>query len=326
VDLERLELLVQIATWYYEEDLSQEDIAGRVGLSRSMVSRLLQKAREHGLIEIRVRYPLIRDTTLEQRLCRTFSLTHASVLRDSSADHATLLRRVGELGTRHLQRLLHDEVSIGVGWGTWVYAVVRAMPVSHITGAKVIQLIGSIGSGDPTVDGAQTAHWLAQSMGAVSHFLHAPLIVENEETRRALSQDPVIASTLALAREVEVALVGVGAPDPALSGMRRAGYFSAADLARLRKAGAVGDIVGYHLDAYGCPLDVSINRRLVGISLETLRSIPVTIVAAAGASKAAAILAVLRGGYADVLATDAVTASAVLNLQDEWQAKDRPLC
>jgi len=54
---ERLELLVQIATWYYEEDLSQEDIAGRVGLSRPMVSRLLQKARDHGLSEIRVLPP-----------------------------------------------------------------------------------------------------------------------------------------------------------------------------------------------------------------------------------------------------------------------------
>jgi len=314
MDTERLELLVQIATWYYEENLSQEDIAGRVGLSRSMVSRLLQKAREHGLIEIRVRYPLKRDAALEHRLCQTFSLSQASVLRDAPADRVTMLRRVGELGARRLQQLLHDEVSIGVGWGTWVYAVVRAMPVSHVTGAQVIQLIGSIGSGDPTVDGAQTAHWLAQSLGAVSRFLHAPLIVENEETARALSQDPAIARTLALAGEVEVALVGVGAPDPVLSGMRRAGYFSEVDLARLRKAGAVGDIVGYHLDAHGCPLDVSINRRLVGISLETLRAIPATIVAAAGASKAAAILAVLRGGYADVLVTTAATASAVLAL------------
>ncbi len=317
MDPEHLELLVQIATWYYEENLSQEEIAGRVGLSRSMVSRLLQKAREQGLIEIRVRYPLKRDAALEQRLCQTFFLSQASVLRDPPADHATLLRRVGELGARCLQQRLHDEVSIGTGWGTPVYDVVRAMPVSPIAGAQVIQLIGSIGSGDPTVDGAQMAHSLAQSLGAVSHFLHAPLIVENEETARALFQDPAIAKTLALAGEVEVALLGVGALDPVLSGMRRAGYFSEADLARLRKAGAVGDIVGYHLDAHGCPLDVSINRRLVGISLETLRAIPAAIIVAAGASKVAAILAVLRGGYADVLVTDAATASAILALHGE---------
>ena len=43
MDSERLELLVQIATWYYEENLSQEDVVGRVGLSRSMVSPIVQK-------------------------------------------------------------------------------------------------------------------------------------------------------------------------------------------------------------------------------------------------------------------------------------------
>jgi len=319
MDPERLEYLVQIATWYYEENLSQEEIAGRVGLSRSMVSRLLQKAREHGLIEIRVRYPLKTDGALERRLCQTFSLSQASVLCDPPGDRSTLLRRVGELGARCLQQRLHDDISIGVGWGTAVSEVVRAMPVSPTVGAKVIQIIGSIGSDDPTVDGAKMAHSLAQRLGAMSHFLHAPLIVENETTARTLFQDPVIVKTLVKASKVQVALLGVGTTDPVSSGLRRAGYFSAADLKKLQQAGAVGDMLGYLLDAQGRPLDISINRRVIGTNLETLRSIPVVIVVAGGAPKVPAILAVLRGGYADVLATDAATASAILALQENQQ-------
>ena len=57
MDQERLDFLAQIAVWYYEEGLDQETIAGRINKSRSMVSRLLDQAREAGLVEVKVLYP-----------------------------------------------------------------------------------------------------------------------------------------------------------------------------------------------------------------------------------------------------------------------------
>ena len=107
MDSERLEYLVQIATWYYEEDLSQGEIARRINLSRSMVSRLLREAREQGLVEIRVRYPLRADHALEKRLCDTFSVSEALVLADPPQSSSTRLRCLGEMGALCLQRRLH---------------------------------------------------------------------------------------------------------------------------------------------------------------------------------------------------------------------------
>jgi len=317
MDSEHLEFLVQIATWYYEESLSQGEIARRIGLSRSMVSRLLREAREQGLIEIRVRYPLKMDSVLQTRLCETFACSQALVLSVPPKNQSTLLRCLGELGARCLRQRLHNDIRIGIGWGTAVYEVVRAMPSLPISGAMVVQIIGSVGSGDPTVDGSEMAHCLDQKLNAASRCLHAPLIVENEVTARSLFQSPVIAETLALACEVEVALLGVGTTNPLSSGLLRAGYVSKVDLKELQEAGAVGDILGWHLDVHGFPLDISINRRVIGINPETLRSIPMVIVVASGAVKVPAILATLRGGYVDVLVTDAVTASSILALQED---------
>ena len=131
-----------------------------------------------------------------------------------------------------------------------------------------------------------------------------------------LLQNRAITETLRLASQSEVVLLGVGTTDTQASGMLRAGYVSEAELAMLRENGAVGDVLGWHLDAYGAPLDHSINRRVIGISLDTLQSIPTVIVAASGAAKVPAILATLLGGYADVIVTDATTASLILTLKE----------
>ena len=319
IDADRLELLAQVASWYYEENLSQEEIAQRLGRSISMISRMLQEARDSDLVEIRVRYPSRTDPQLEDRLCESFGLSYARVLPNPWIDQNTsILRRLGDLGARFLQQQLHDGIRIGLSWGTNVYEVVSAMPNLRVRDALVIQISGAVGSSDPTVDGAQMARWLAEKLNASSRFLHAPLIVENKTIAQALLRDRTNMETLGLISRIEVALVGIGTTDPLSAGLQRAGYVTEADVTILRKAGAVGDIVGYHLNADGSPLDISFNQRVVGIDLDTLRSVPLVIAVAHGASKVPAILAVLRGEYIDALVTDVTTASNVLHLHDSF--------
>ncbi|HBY96992.1 MAG TPA: hypothetical protein DEP84_24105 [Chloroflexi bacterium] len=317
MDPDRLEFLAQVASWYYEENLSQEAIAQRIGRTRSMVSRLLQEAREQGLVEIRVHYPLKTDSELESRLRKTFGLSEVWVLAKPPAEHAVLLRRLGELGARCVQRYFHDGVRIGIGWGTAIHEVVRAMPALPLRDALVVQIIGAVGHVDPLVNGPELAHWLSEKLNATYRFLHAPLIVENDEVAKALLQERAIAETLDLARQVDVALVGIGTVVPFLSSQHRVGYLSEADLTMLTRVGAVGDILSRQLDSNGTVLDISLNYRVIGLDLETLRSIPTVIAVAGNVIKAPAVLAALRGGYVDVLITDANTASVVLTLNGD---------
>jgi deoxyribonucleoside regulator len=318
MSVNRLDLLAQVATWYHEEGLGQAAIARRIGRSRSLVSRLLLEARQQGLVEIRVHYPLKTDFGLEERLRQTFGLTQCWVLADPPSDYASLLRRLGELGARYLQHELHDGVTVGVTWGTAIYEVVRAMPSLPLRDTMVVQMIGSIGYGDPVVDGPELARWLAQKMNATHRFVPAPLIVENADIAQALLQERTIAETLALAGRADVMLVGVGTVDSEFSSLRRTGYVGETDLADLRQAGAVGDLLARQLDAEGRTLDIPFNRRVIGIqNLESLRSIPTVMAVAGGAVKVPAILAALRGRYFNTLVTDASTASRVLSLQGE---------
>jgi len=314
---ERIDLLAQIAIWYYEEGLNQEDIAERINKSRSMVSRLLDQARTVGLVEVRVRYPLRTDSELEQQLCQEFDLTEAHVLAKPPEDYQLLLRRLGELGARCLQVSLHPGIIIGLSWGTGVYAVVSAMSTTVVPDSTIVQLIGAVGHGDPMIDGVELGRWLAQKLGASFRFLSAPLLVKDEALAKALRHERTNEETLAIAAKADVAIIGIGIPEFEYSSLLRAGYLSRSELQELLDAGVVGDIVAHQFDENGYLLDIPANRRAISLDADSIRHIPKVIAVSGSVAKAKAITAALRGGFCNCLVTDTYAAQAVLEIHRE---------
>lgn len=325
MDDNRLELLGQVAVWYYEDNLDQTEIANRIGRSRSMVSRMLNEARDMGLIEVRVKFPLKTDTELADKLCTAFNLSEARILADPPLDYSTLLRRLGRLGAHFLEDLLHDNIKIGIGWGATLHQLVKSLPSRVLRDALVIQTMGSVGKGDPMIDGAELARWLSQKLMAKLHFLPAPLVVANEATATVLLEDPQISNTLSLASQVDIALIGIGPVDSQLSGMYRTGYLTDSDVENFTAAGIVGDVLGRLLDIDGNMADTDINRCVMGQSLDSLRQVPTVIGIAGSVMKVPAILAALRSGCMDVLITDALTASEILSASVNLDSKQSVL-
>jgi DNA-binding transcriptional regulator LsrR (DeoR family) len=311
---DRLDLLAQVAVWYYEEGLDQQQIAERINKSRSMVSRLLDQARASGLVEVKVHYPLRTDPELERRLVSEFGLQTAHVLAEPPEDYKLVLHRLGELGARCLQQALRPGVVIGISWGTAVHSVVSAMPAVAVPDATVVQLIGAVGHGDPMVDGAELGRWLAEKLRASFRFLSAPLLVEDEAVAAGLRRERTIEETLALAARADVALIGIGTPEPGLSSLLRAGYLTRRELEEMIAQGVVGDVVAHQFDCEGRYLDISANRRAMSLDVESLKRIPRVVAVSGGAGKAQAILAGLRGRYCTCLVTDADAAKSVLEL------------
>ena len=127
--------------------------------------------------------------------------------------------------------------------------------------------------------------------------------------------EPLISDTLSLARQADIALVGIGPVDSQLSGLYRTGYLTEADAEKFTAAGIVGDLMGRLLDISGNLSDAYINCCIVGQDLESLRQVPTAIGIAGSVMKASAILAALRTGCLDVIITDALTAKEVLGAQ-----------
>ncbi len=75
------DLMIEAATLYYEEQLTQAEIGQRLATSRSTVSRLLRDARAQGVVQVTIHHPWARHSQLEARLRTTFGLRDARVLR-----------------------------------------------------------------------------------------------------------------------------------------------------------------------------------------------------------------------------------------------------
>lgn len=313
---ERVRLLAQVASLYYEQGLTQAEVARNLNLSRSNVSRLLSEARRLGIVEVRVRHPLPTTTSFETELMTRFHLQSAHVLSSGGYNPDRVLQDIGALAADRLRSLLHDNMILGIGWGRALYETVNAFRPMSIGRVIVAQIMGGIGAVNPYIDGPELARRLAEALGGQFRYLHAPHIVESAAVRGALLQERNVREVLDLARQADLALIGIGSVHPEISGLFRAGYLNKDELLAIARAGSVGDICGYYIDIHGHICDLELHQRIVGIDLPSLRKVKCVVAVAGWREKAPAILGALRGGFVDILVTDDHAAQEVLRLAD----------
>jgi deoxyribonucleoside regulator len=286
--------LADVARQYYLEDLTQEQIARGLGVSRSQVSRMLKVARERGIVEIRIHHPLRTAPELQERLLAVLPLSDTLVLvaaeESRSGSHERnasdeVARQLGALTARYLDHRIADHDIVGVGWGSTVYHVVTSGYFRRKQGISVVQLMGSVGGATPDIDGGQVATRLGRALGANIYHLHAPMVVTDAGVRAGLLRDQHIRKTLEMARRAGVLLVSVGAVTQA-SGIFRAGYLNETDLEYIQGQGAVGDICGVYFRQDGSPCSLELEERTIAAGGDAMRRAALRVGVGWGAAKA----------------------------------------
>lgn len=308
------DLLAQVAWMYYDQELTQNDIAAQLGLSRVKIYRLLKQARAEGVVQISINWPIQRDPDLEKRLVQTFGLKEALVLKTLSSYRVSSLQPLGQLAAQYLERVLSDGSTMAVCLGRSTYEAVHAISPTFQAKVRVAQAMGSMPFSMQEVDSATLARLLAHKLGGEVLYLSSPLMADSVEDAEVLRNQREIKRALQAAHEAEVALLGIGNLDPATSGFIKAGVITPEEMAGLIATGAVGDVAGQIYTLAGTLHPGEFNRRVIGITLDELRNIPTTIAVALGQAKVTAILGGLRTGAINVLCTDDSTAREVLML------------
>jgi deoxyribonucleoside regulator len=309
----RDDLIAEVATLYYRSRLDQEEIARRVGVSRSTVSRMLSEALETGVVEIRIRRSLPLEEELQRELVRQFGLRDALVL-DANGRRDDTLDRIGRLTARYLDTTLSEGDVLAISWGTGVRAVADGLEPKAPRNVEVIQMLGGAGSRNLDVDGTELARRLAGLLGGRCRYLNVPLVVDDEEVAAALLRQRGVRETLAAAAQADLAIVGIGALVPSVSSLLRAGHLTRRDITQIRRSGAVGDVCGHLFTVDGDLIDAEIARRIVAVGVAALRRIPRVVGIAVGTEKVEAILGAMRSRLVNVLATDDATAREVLGI------------
>lgn len=311
---DEVRLIAKVARLYYESDINQREIARRLGTSQAKVSRLLRQAVDRDIVRITVRTPVGVHTELEEAIETKFGILEAVVVDTTANDEQQLMRDLGYAAAFHLENTIRPGDVIGISsWSDTLLATVNSMhPVASGRDNRVVQILGGVGDPAAEVHATELTRRLAELLKGEPVLLPVPGVVGSAQARRVLEDDFHVRQALDLFPHVTVAVVGIGTvePSPLLASSRN--VFTEDELRLVKAAGGVGDICLRFFNEAGAPVANSLDERVIGMTLETIRQVSRSIAVAGGARKTRAIGSALRGGLVSHLVTDHLTATRLV--------------
>ncbi|YAL82064.1 sugar-binding transcriptional regulator [Dermacoccaceae bacterium W4C1] len=307
---------------YYLEDATKVEIAAELGISRFKVARLLQQARERGVVRIEITPEYGLNHAVAQRLRSDLGLREAVVVDPngsrgsaaagtSAADRSGQLRReVGRCAAHLLERVITGTDVLGLPSSRTVAAMVAEL--RELPPVQVVQLSGALtGSDAQQATPIDVVREAARIGGGGADQFFAPLVATDRDSAQMLRRQPSVATAFARVDEVTLAVVGIGAWAEGESTLF--GSATEAEHAELLRAGVVGEISGVFIDAAGDAVGSDITDRIISVDRDQLRGIPHVIGLAVGSGRAAVVRAAVAGGLVQSLVCDRDLAVALLD-------------
>ena len=314
-------LAARVARQFYLEGVSKIEIADRLGISRFRVARLLESARESGLVRIEIGLPGgSLDVGLSAELCSVFGLKEAFVFKfpDDSDGASALRRRLGEAAGQALMDLIKPGDVLGLTWSRTLSGLTAAL--TQLPPCPIVQLTGAV----PPPDGRdllELVRSVARVGGGPAHVFYAPMLLDDAQTAAAIRRQGDIAEAFTLVPSVTIAVAAVGAWSPGLSTIYDA--ITADEREALSALGVHAELAGVFIGADGRPLTTSLDARMIVAPVPLFTRIPFVLGVAYDAAKSPAVLAAIRGGLLHGLVTHSSLARSLLALAGSHNAVTR---
>lgn len=215
---------------------------------------------------------------------------------------------MAQLAARHLEETLTTQDVLGLPWSRSVYAMVRAL--RRLPRVPVVQLSGALTIPDQDCSAVETVIIAARLARSRAHVFYAPFIADDEDAAATFRRQRAVAAAMNEVTAVTTAVVGIGVWEAGLSTVYDA--ITPAERTAVTAAEAVGEMAGVFFDGNGTIVEPPLTARLVNISGARFRQIPTVVAMGAGAERAEAVQAALRGRLIDVLIVDASLATELL--------------
>lgn len=306
-------LLYKISREYYFNQLTQNEIAKRLGLSRIKISRLLKQARQENIVNITLNSPPGLLADLEEALEKKYNLEEVRIVQcEDTSTQYSVVPQLAPAASEALLRRVESEEIIGVAMGQTMMSVVNMLPQLSLPNVKIVQMNGGLGHVVSVQQSAELARQMSVKLGAELRLLHAPGIAKDQQAASVFKSDPMISETLSLARRAHIAILSIGRLSAGTSQLLEDTLLSKDDLSELHSQNAVGDIALRYINVDGRHIRSRLDEKIIGLSFEELQNIPCVIAVAGGAEKIEAIRAGLLSGIPNVLITDHETAERLM--------------
>ncbi|MED9821424.1 MAG: sugar-binding transcriptional regulator [Christensenellales bacterium] len=296
-------LMVKAAWYYYFENMTQQAIADRLSVSRMRVIKLLEAARQNGVIQFRLRADGVAVTEQSRALMEKYHLKDVFLIPETDREDASPNESIARAGAMYIADRLGDNACINVGYGDTLSRTLNHLATMVQSPVTCISLTGGVSNYLPNTR--------SSIFNARLFLMPAPLLASSPEMAAAMREETSVSEIIRMSELSSFTLVGIG-PITESATVFRTGVLGNTDMFYLKVHDAVGDVLGHFLDRDGQLIPSPIEDRLISTPLQQLKAMPNVVGLAAGADKIDAIRAVLRGGYLDILITDEPTATQLL--------------
>lgn len=296
-------LMVKAAWYYYFENMTQQAIADRLSVSRMRVIKLLEAARQNGVIQFRLRADGVAVAEQSRALMEKYHLKDVFLIPETDREDASPNESIARAGAMYIADRLGDNACINVGYGDTLSRTLNHLATMVQSPVTCISLTGGVSNYLPNTR--------SSIFNARLFLMPAPLLASSPEMAAAMREETSVSEIIRMSELSSFTLVGIG-PITESATVFRTGVLGNTDMFYLKVHDAVGDVLGHFLDRDGQLIPSPIEDRLISTPLQQLKAMPNVVGLAAGADKIDAIRAVLRGGYLDILITDEPTATQLL--------------
>ncbi|MBR6084734.1 MAG: hypothetical protein IKP61_03860 [Spirochaetales bacterium] len=304
--LDDVNTLYKIASLYYENGNTQDEIAHKVDMSRPMVSRALDKARNIGLVRISV-VPPKKFTDLSKTISQALGIKEIVIAPSSSSTGNERLDRINDItdtAASYLERAITGGMNVGFGCGFTVYNTVKKLRQSRSVDQDppvFVPLIGSIGSKRAEYQESVIINQAATMFNAKAFYYNVPVLQMNDrESLEHMNRQHN--DVIDLWSRLDMAVIGLGS----FANIKNypMNDFSTEDYNYLISNGVKGDILGRFFNDHGYLAPVNLSSYYSGIKREDLNNVKNIVCICGGSEKVMPIIAAARNKFFDTLITD----------------------
>ncbi len=310
--------LMRVVDMYYQQEMLQDEIAKKLNVSRTTVSRALSKAKKEGYIKIIIDFPVENMIELEKEMEKKFHLKEVIAVKVDDINNRDIL--VAREAAYYIARMIKNDMAIGIAWGYTMKKIIDAFDMYKVGSqikVKNIEVVPLLGTMTPEIAdnsdlrlsyASLLSSKLAEMVNGISYHFAAPMYVKDIDTKKMLLEEPQIKNVMQKAKNCHAGIFGIGA----LVQNSSIAILEKDMILKLSERNGVGEILGRVFDEYGNTVESEWNDRMIGLTLEQAKNIPIRVGVAFGEEKVKAIKTAISTNIINVLITDSVTAECIL--------------
>lgn len=310
---------------YYNQPIGRRILANRLGIGERVVRTEVNFLKDQNLINVGVpgmtvtsEGELIIDklkdfihefkglNEIEDIIKAELNIKEVIIVPGDIEEDYTVMNELGRTAAQYVKKVIKNKHIIAVTGGSTIKELVDNMPsMPYFNDTIIVPARGGM-SRKVEIEANTIAASLANKLGATYRMLHLPDNLSNEAFTTILNEKSIkdVIDTL---QKADVVIYGIGRADE----MSRRRGFTTEEIEKILDMGAVGEAFGYYFNSDG---KVVYATHSIGLMIEELKNIQISIAVAGERSKAEAIVATMRNDENGVLITDEGAAKEIVKI------------